>query len=210
LNAIAGLIEPDAGAIAIAGDVLPAPARLGRSAYMHQRDLLLPWRTVVENAALGLEVAGAGRRAAREAARARLREFELDGFGDAYPSQLSGGMRQRAAFLRTILPGLPILLLDEPFGALDALTRATMQDWLAARLTSERKSVLLVTHDVEEAVMLADRVVVFSPRPARVVYVEPIALTRPRVRADVTSPRFIEHKAALLAALGLLPAGAAP
>jgi ABC-type nitrate/sulfonate/bicarbonate transport system ATPase subunit len=204
LDVVAGLIAPDAGEVLLGGRLVATRDRLGRSAYMHQRDLLLPWRTALDNAALGLEAAGMSRRRARAAVRARLAEFGLDGFAGAYPAQLSGGMRQRVAFLRTVVAGQPLLLLDEPFGALDALTRAAMQDWLLDLLARERRTVLLVTHDVEEAVFLADRVVVFSPRPARVVRIEPIPLPRPRRRAIVTSDAFVARKAAVLAALGLL------
>jgi ABC-type nitrate/sulfonate/bicarbonate transport system ATPase subunit len=171
---------------------------------MRQRDLLLPWRTALDNAALALEVGGLPRRKARAIVRGRLPEFGLEGFAGAYPAQLSGGMRQRVAFLRTVLAGAPLLLLDEPFGALDALTRAAMQDWLLDLLARERRTVLLVTHDVEEAVFLADRIVVFSARPAQVVHVEPVRMARPRRRSVVTTPEFVGHKAAVLAALGLL------
>ncbi|MEA2515076.1 MAG: NitT/TauT family transport system ATP-binding protein [Thermomicrobiales bacterium] len=204
LDIVAGLIAPDVGEVLLAGQPLPTPERLGRTAYMRQRDLLLPWRTALDNAALALEVAGMPRRRARAIARTRLSEFGLEGFADAYPAQLSGGMRQRVAFLRTVLAGPPLLLLDEPFGALDALTRAAMQDWLLGLLTRERRTVLLVTHDVEEAVFLADRVVVLSPRPAHVVHIEPVRVPRPRRRSIVTAPDFVAHKAAVLRALGLL------
>lgn len=204
LDIIAGLIEPDAGEVALDGETLPAAARLGRSAYMRQRDLLLPWRTALDNAALALEVAGMPRRQAREVVRARLPEFGLDGFENAYPAQLSGGMRQRVAFLRTMLAGRPLLLLDEPFGALDALTRAEMQTWLLTLWERERRAVLLVTHDVEEAIFLADRVLTLTARPGRVAHEELIALPRPRRRAAVTAPAFIEAKATILATLGLL------
>jgi len=210
LDLVAGLAEPDRGEIRLDGNPTPAPDRLGRAAYMRQRDLLLPWRTALDNAALGLEAGGVARRAARAAARARFPEFGLVGFEGAYPGQLSGGMRQRVAFLRTALLRRPLLLLDEPFGALDALTRAAMQDWLLDRLESAadgRPGVLLVTHDVEEAVLLADRVIVLTPAPGRVAHVERIALPRPRQRTLVTDPAFVRHKGALLAALGLLPGG---
>jgi ABC-type nitrate/sulfonate/bicarbonate transport system ATPase subunit len=204
LDVVAGLIEPERGQILLEGVPVAASERLGRSAYMHQRDLLMPWRTVVDNAALALEVAGVPRRAARERVRARLGEFDLAGFDGAYPAQLSGGMRQRVAFLRTILAGCPLVLLDEPFGALDALTRAAMQEWLLRRLDGEQRTLLIVTHDVEEAIFLADRVVVLTGRPARVAHVEPIALPRPRRRDLVTDPGFVAHKSAILSALGLL------
>lgn len=210
LDIVAGLLEPDRGEVCLAGQRLSARERLGKSAYMRQRDLLLPWRTALDNAALALEVAGQGRRAARQEARSRFPEFGLSGFEHAYPAQLSGGMRQRVAFLRTSLAAKPLLLLDEPFGALDALTRAAMQTWLLGLWQRERRAVLLVTHDVEEAVFLADRVITLTARPGHVAHIEPIALPRPRQRGVVTTPAFIAHKAAILAALGLLdqePAG---
>jgi putative hydroxymethylpyrimidine transport system ATP-binding protein len=209
LDTIAGLIEPERGDVWLAGVRGSATERLGRAAYMHQRDLLLPWRNVVDNAALALEVDRFPRREARALARARLGEFGLEGFAGAYPAQLSGGMRQRVALLRTLIGGRPLVLLDEPFGALDALTRAAMQDWLLDRLAGEGRTLLLVTHDVEEAVFLADRVIVLSERPAHVAHIERIELVRPRRRSLVTDERFIAHKAAVLAALGLLDGGAA-
>jgi ABC-type nitrate/sulfonate/bicarbonate transport system ATPase subunit len=174
---------------------------------MRQRDLLLPWRTALDNAALALEVAGMPRRRARAVVRSRIPEFGLEDFAGAYPAQLSGGMRQRVAFLRTVLAGPPLLLLDEPFGALDAMTRSAMQDWLLALLSHERRTLLLVTHDVEEAVFLADRVVVLSTRPARVVHVESVRLPRPRRRSIVTAAEFVAHKATVLEALGLIGEG---
>ncbi|HEU5432034.1 MAG TPA: ABC transporter ATP-binding protein [Thermomicrobiales bacterium] len=204
LDIVAGLLEPAAGQIAIDGRPTTAAQRLGLAGYMRQRDLLLPWRTALDNAALGLEIAGMSRSQARAAVRARLPEFGLAGFERAWPGQLSGGMRQRVAFLRTVLTDRPLLLLDEPFGALDALTRTELQNWLVALWERERRAVLLVTHDVDEAIFLADRVVVLTPRPGRVAAIEAVDLPRPRHRAVVTSPRFARHKRAILAALGLL------
>jgi ABC-type nitrate/sulfonate/bicarbonate transport system ATPase subunit len=186
------------------GQATTATERLGRSAYMRQNDLLLPWRTALANAALALEAGGLSGGEARTRAAARFPEFGLDGFQGSYPAQLSGGMRQRVAFLRTVLPDRRLLLLDEPFGALDALTRVEMQAWLLEWWERERQSVLLVSHDVDEAIFLADRVIVLTPRPGRVALVEPIELPRPRLRAMVTSAAFVAHKAAVLAALGLL------
>ncbi|MDQ3695135.1 MAG: ABC transporter ATP-binding protein [Chloroflexota bacterium] len=204
LDLVAGLIAQDEGEILLDGESLSAARRLGRSAYMRQRDLLLPWRTAAENAALALEAGGMPKARARTAATARFPEFGLAGFERAYPNQLSGGMRQRVAFLRTVLPNRPLLLLDEPFGALDALTRVEMQSWLLAMWEWERQSVLLVSHDVDEAVFLADRVIVLTPRPGRIALVELIGLDRPRRRPVVTSAAFVAHKAAILAALGVL------
>ena len=202
LDVIAGLIEPDAGTVAINGVILPAMKRLGTSTYLHQRDLLMPWRTVQANAAVALEAHGVPRKVARSRALDRLREFELDAFAHAYPAQLSGGMRQRVAFVRTMLTDAPILLLDEPFSALDALTRSDLHRWIQDVLPGGQRTVLLVTHDVEEALLLADRVLVVSPRPARVVAEEQITFARPRRRALTLAPEFLAAKARLLIRLG--------
>ncbi|MGC4189789.1 MAG: ABC transporter ATP-binding protein [Thermomicrobiales bacterium] len=208
LDIIAGLFAQTGGEVVLGGVVLPTKQRLGISAYMRQRDLLLPWRTTLDNAALALEVHGHIRTEARRIARDRFPEFGLAGFEHAWPAQLSGGMRQRVAFLRTVLTERPLLLLDEPFGALDALNRVALQSWLLDLWERERQAVLLVTHDVDEAIFLADRVIVLTPRPGRIAHIEPIALPRPRHREIVTSPPFLAHRAALLDALGLLtPAG---
>jgi ABC-type nitrate/sulfonate/bicarbonate transport system ATPase subunit len=204
LDIIAGLIEPDSGEVLLNGAATVTDQRLGRSAYMQQRDLLLPWRTTIGNAALGLEASGTPRAVARRQASEHLWRFGLEGFGDAFPAQLSGGMRQRAAFLRTILPQKELVLLDEPFGALDALTRSELQTWLAGIWEQERASVLMVTHDVEEAVFLADRVLVLSPRPGRIKRELTVSLPRPRNRAMIASPEFIADRATLLTELGLI------
>jgi NitT/TauT family transport system ATP-binding protein len=204
LDIVAGLSDPDHGQILLNGVAASEAARLGKSAYMRQRDLLMPWRRALDNAAVALEVAGVPRREARRRAQERFPEFGLEGFEHAYPAQLSGGMRQRVAFLRTILAGRPLLLLDEPFGALDALTRATMQDFLVDLLNREQRTVVLVTHDVEEAVFLGDRVVAISHRPGQIVHEEIIALPRPRRRSLVTSEAFVAHKGAILRAIGLI------
>jgi ABC-type nitrate/sulfonate/bicarbonate transport system ATPase subunit len=204
LDIIAGLLDPDGGAVLLNGEATCAAQRIGRSAYMQQRDLLLPWRTALSNAALGLEASGMPRADAERMAAAQLDRFGLGGFGDAFPGQLSGGMRQRTALLRTILPHKELILFDEPFGALDALTRADLQMWLAALWEQERISVLLVTHDVEEAVFLADRVLVLTARPGRVAGELKVSLPRPRTRSMIASPEFIADRATLLSALGIL------
>ena len=162
-----------------------AAERRRACAYMPQRDLLLPWRDALGNAALALECQGVPRAEARRRAEPLFERFGLAEFERSRPAELSGGMRQRVAFLRTLLPGRPVLLLDEPFGALDAITRADLQEWLADMLAEEPRTVLLVTHDVEEALFLADRVVVLSPRPGRVVAEFEVRLPRPR---SVTDP----------------------
>jgi ABC-type nitrate/sulfonate/bicarbonate transport system ATPase subunit len=208
LDIVAGLIEPDRGEIRLFGEVSAAERRLGRSAYMQQRDLLLPWRTAVANAALALEVKGIDRRTARDQARQRFNDLGLQGFETVYPAQLSGGMRQRVAFVRTMLGGQRLILLDEPFGSLDALTRASAQDWLLDVLSRDQRSALLVTHDVDEAILLADRVVVLSGRPGRVIHEEQVVLPRPRTRDMIASAAFVATRIRLLEQLGLVHAGA--
>ena len=173
LELVCGLQAPDAGRI-----------HAGPAALMPQRDALLPWLSALDNAGLALRVAGVPRARARELAHAHFAAFGLEGFERARPAALSGGMRQRVAFLRTLLAGRPVLCLDEPFGALDALTRLQMQRWLADALAREPRTVLLVTHDVEEAILLADRVVLLSPRPGRVVESLAVEIPRPRERDD--------------------------
>jgi len=173
LELICGLQAPDHGSVACAPAVL-----------MPQRDLLLPWLDAVENAALALRIGGSSRADAREQAAALFCELGLDGFQHAHPAELSGGMRQRVAFLRTLLSGKPVLCLDEPFGALDAITRGEMQTWLSAALQQRARTVVLVTHDVEEAIVLADRVVVLSPRPGRVIEELEVDIPRPRARTQ--------------------------
>jgi ABC-type nitrate/sulfonate/bicarbonate transport system ATPase subunit len=173
LELICGLQMPDAGTL----DAAPA-------ALMPQSDLLLPWRSALDNAALPLQIAGLPRKQARAQALPLFREMGLDGFEQAHPSELSGGMRQRVAFLRTLLSGKQVLCLDEPFGALDAITRMQMQSWLGQALAHEPRTVVLVTHDVEEAVLLGDRVAVMSPRPGRVVRELEVELPRPRDRVE--------------------------
>ena len=199
LELLAGLQEPDEGIVSALG-ATDAAGRRATCAYMPQRDLLLPWRDALANAALALECQGVPRAEARRRAEPLFERFGLAEFERARPSELSGGMRQRVAFLRTLLPGRPVLLLDEPFGALDSITRASMQRWLAEALAQEPRTVLFVTHDVEEALFLADRVAVLSPRPGRVVAELDVELARPR---EVTSPEFGALKRRALEALGL-------
>jgi ABC-type nitrate/sulfonate/bicarbonate transport system ATPase subunit len=191
LELIAGLREPTRGSIRIDGGISERE-RLARCAYLPQRDLLLPWFTAIDNASLALRNRGESRRSAREAAHPLFERFGLTGFEEARPHELSGGMRQRVAFLRTLLAGKPVLLLDEPFASLDAITRAEMQEWLAAALATEPRTAVLVSHDVEEALYLCDRVVVLSARPAAVLAelsaATPRSLPRPEA---VTDPTFV-------------------
>ena len=198
LELVAGLQQPNAGHVSV-GD---AEDRRVACAYMPQRDLLLPWRDALGNAALALECQGVSKDEARRRAEPLFERFGLAEFERTRPAGLSGGMRQRVAFLRTLLPGRPVLLLDEPFASLDSITRSSMQQWLADALVAEPRTVLLVTHDVEEAVFLADRVAVVSPRPGRVVTEIDVPLSRPRSReAAVTDPEIARLKRQALEAL---------
>ena len=201
LELVAGLAEPDAGTVHVSGERAPE-ARRSACSYMPQRDLLLPWRDALANAALALESEGVPRREARRRAEPLFERFGLHEFERTRPAALSGGMRQRVAFLRTLLPGRPVLALDEPFAALDAITRADMQQWLADALQAEPRTVVLVTHDVEEAVFLSDRVAVLSSRPGRVVTELDVPLARPRDRrAAVTDPELAALRERALEAL---------
>ena len=196
LNIIAGLLEPTSGRILIdGGEVADRRMCFG---YMFQKDLLFPWRTIRENVALGLEVHGVSRGEARTRAQRILEDFGLGVFADNYPSQLSGGMRQRAALMRTLLCDREILLLDEPFGALDALTRSVMQEWLLSIWEKDQRTIVFITHDVEEAIFLSDRVLMMSARPGRIKGELVIDLGRPRDHTILTSHRFTELKKIVL------------
>lgn len=196
---LAGLEQPTSGAVLI--DDRARDDRLGACAFMPQRDGLLPWRRTIDNVTIGLELAGASRSEARARAEPLLERFGLGEFGRSWPWQLSGGMRHRAAFLRTVLLDRPAMLLDEPFGSLDGITRSFAQQWLLQVWEEVRTTVLLITHDVSEAVFLADRVYLMSPRPGRISHVFEIDLPRPRTLELQESPAFGEHEARLRAAL---------
>ena len=199
LNIIAGLDLPDSGEVEVTGS--DQKNLLGRAGYMQQKDLLLPWRSVLDNAVLGLEIRGVPRSQARKQALELTESFGLAGFEDQYPFALSGGMRQRTAFLRTMLLAQDVVLLDEPFGALDALTRVQMQEWLLDLWASMNKTIVLITHDVEEALLLSDRVYVLTARPGRVDLELDVDLERPRRYEMVTKVSFTRLKAQLLAAV---------
>ena len=204
-NIIAGLLEPSGGRVMIDG--VDATGTIGRVGYMLQKDLLLPWRTVLDNVILGMEVQGVPLRKARERALPLLHRYGLAGFEHLYPNSLSGGMRQRAALLRTLLFDTDVILLDEPFGALDAQTKLQMQEWLMQLWGDFNKTVLFVTHDVEEAIYLSDEVHVMGTRPGRVIASIPVTLPRPRVRTSALTPEFLVIKERCLE---LLSANAAP
>jgi ABC-type nitrate/sulfonate/bicarbonate transport system ATPase subunit len=191
-NIVAGLQEPSEGRIVIDG--IDATGTIGRVGYMLQKDLLLPWRTLTDNIILGMEIQGVRLAEARARALPLLRRYGLAGFENAYPKTLSGGMRQRAALLRTLLFDTDVILLDEPFGALDAQTKLRMQEWLLALWSDFGKTVVFVTHDVEEAIFLSDEVHVMATRPGRVIETIPVALPRPRMRACTATPEFMALK----------------
>jgi NitT/TauT family transport system ATP-binding protein len=190
LEFVAGLLEPAAGCITVS-DAERGDERLARCAYMPQRDLLLPWLRAIDNASLALRNRGESRAAARAHAHPLLERLGLAGFEGALPRELSGGMRQRVAFARTLLAEKPVLLLDEPFAGLDAITRGEVQEWLVEALAAEPRTVVLVSHDVEEALYLCDRVAVLSARPARLVaeLAAPNPRSHPRTEA-ITTPEF--------------------
>ena len=203
LRLLTGALKPDRGEILVGGALLEeSPPAF---AFMPQRDALMPWRPIIDNVTLGLEVQGMGRAEARARVRPLFATFGLDGFEHHYPAQLSGGMRQRAALMRTIVQDRPVQLLDEPFGALDALTRTEMPRWLERRWQHARWTTVLVTHDVREAVALSDRIYVLSPRPARIIAEFEVPDRRPRLGRTL-SPEAVRLEAALLDTL-LTPTG---
>jgi NitT/TauT family transport system ATP-binding protein len=201
LELIAGLQQSSAGEIEVGGSSDSAE-RLARCTFMPQRDMLLPWLSAIDNAALALRNRGVRRSASREQAGLLFERFGLAGFERTRPAELSGGMRQRVAFLRTLVAGKPVLALDEPFASLDAITRAEMQAWLSEALAADPRTVILVSHDVEEALYLCDRVAVLSARPALVV--EELSAPAPRTAdrdAAVTDPEFVAVRERAMAAL---------
>src|SRR5579871_6693278 len=191
-NVIAGLLQPTEGRVLI--DDEDATGTIGRVGYMLQKDLLLPWRTVLDNVILGMEIQGKPLKDARERALPLLQRYGLAGFEYAYPNALSGGMRQRAALLRTLLFDTDVILLDEPFGALDAQTKLSMQEWLLGLWADFGKTVVFVTHDVEEAIYLSDEVYVMATRPGRIIETIPVPIPRPRQRHATLVPEFIAIK----------------
>ncbi len=199
LDIISGVIVPQAGDVFYHEKQING--KKGIVSYMPQKDLLFPWRTIIDNAAVPLEIAGMSRKQARSEARQLLPRFGLEQFAGSYPQALSGGMRQRANFLRTILCRKELMLLDEPFGKLDALTRLEMQEWLLEIWRDFQYSVLLVTHDIDEAIFLSDKVYVMSPRPGTIMHEVKIPLPRPRSFEMLTGPDAVKTKEELLGML---------
>lgn len=191
-NIIAGLTPPSTGEVIADGRNIVGKA--GYVGYMLQKDMLLPWRTILDNIILGMEIRGVPRKEAVNRALPLMEKYGLKGFDKHYPKELSGGMRQRAALLRTLLYDRDIILLDEPFGALDAQTRLAMQNWLLQIWADFRKTVLFVTHDIDEAIYLSDDIYVFSSRPGRIKSKITVTMERPRKTEDMTSPAFMDLK----------------
>jgi len=201
LAMISGLTDPTEGVVRVEG-ATTMKERLARCAWMPQRDLLLPWRDVAGNAALALENHGASKRKAREQVVDLIDRFGLSGFEDKYPHQLSGGMRQRVSFLRTMAAGKDVLLFDEPFGALDSITRGDLQQWLRRTLDEAPRTTVLVTHDVEEALLLGETVVVMSARPGRIIESIEVRLPQTESRRElIRHPEFAELRDQVLALL---------
>jgi len=195
-NIIAGVLAPSAGRVMIDGKDVTGSA--GHVGYMLQKDLLLPWRTVIDNIVLSAVLKGGASAAQRAEGAMLARRYGLGDFINHYPAALSGGMRQRVALMRTLAMHRDVMLLDEPFGALDSQTRLSMQQWLLSVWTQEKRTIIFVTHDIDEAVFLADRVVVMTPRPGRIREILPVAIERPRPMKCLTSPEFSRLKARIL------------
>lgn len=195
---ISGLEQPDKGSILLQGQ---RGQRVGKVGYMPQQDLLLPWRTVIENAILPLELQGLNKRDAKDKVLAWLDDFGLRGTEDQYPGELSGGMRQRVSFLRSLLSGSKLLLLDEPFSALDAITRLTMQEWLLKKWQKWQRTIIFITHDVDEALFLSDRIFLCTTSPIRELHMTEVPLTRPRTVHDLYQKDVVGLKRWLIAQL---------
>lgn len=191
-NIIAGLLQPTTGDIKVDGESILN--RRGHVGYMLQKDMLLPWRTILQNVTLGLEITGMAKQEYMGRAQRLLQKYGLGGYENSYPHELSGGMRQRAALLRTLLYDRDIILLDEPFGALDAQTRLNMQNWLLQIWGEFKKTVLFVTHDIDEAIYLSDEIYVFTGRPGSLREKIEVPMERPRKTTDTLDPTFLELK----------------
>ena len=192
-----GLLQPKSGTIRVGGR--PIGEQKHYCGYMPQKDLLFPWRTIGENLALPLEIMGGHSKAEqRELIDDALADVGLEGCRDKMPDELSGGMRQRAAFARTMLTGSDLLLLDEPFSALDFLTRISMQEWLLGQWEKHKKTILFITHDVEEAVFLSSSVLVVESTPIRSLREIPVPMDYPRTRQDLARPEIVELREQLV------------
>lgn len=200
-NVLSGVMKPDAGSVTLNGREITGQA--GHISYMLQKDLLLPYRTVLDNVALPLIIRGKDKKSARAEAEAHFAEFGLEGTQKKFPSQLSGGMRQRAALLRTYLFSEGVALLDEPFSALDTITKSAIHRWYLAVMEQITLSTLFITHDIDEAILLSDRIYIMAGKPGRITAELAVETPRPRGREFTLSPDFIEYKKQILQLLGL-------
>lgn len=196
---ITGLDEPSSGIISLTGN--QGNERHGKVGYMPQQDLLLPWRTILENACLPLEIAGVDKKSAHQQVTPLLNEFGLTGTENKYPAELSGGMKQRVAFLRALLSGSSLLLLDEPFSALDAITKLSMQEWLVDQWEKQQSTIIFITHDVEEALFLSDRIFMLKNKPITTFEEIEVPLKRPRTRNDLHHPEILALREQMLHSL---------
>lgn len=199
LDLIAGLSLPDSGDILLNGQSIVG--KTGKVSYMPQNDVLLPWRTIIENVTIGLEVQGMKKKEAKIEAKQLLPAFGLEQYGDHYPYMLSGGMKQRASFLRSVLCKKEVMLLDEPFGKLDALTKRGLHEWLIERWQESHFTMMLVTHDVDEAIYLSDRIYIMSHRPGKIIAEIKIRLEKDRLKRSITSVEFASQKEEILSIL---------
>lgn len=191
-NVISGLLTPDCGHVFLKGQDITGQA--GHVSYMLQKDLLLPYRTVVDNVALPLLLHGTPKKEAREKAGALFAEFGLEGTQKKWPAQLSGGMRQRAALLRTYLSSEGVALLDEPFSALDTITKDAMHTWYLNVMQKIELSTLFITHDIDEAILLSDRIYILAGKPGRIITELPVTEPRPRTRDFTLTDEFLRYK----------------
>lgn len=187
-NIISGLLKSDSGYVSINDE--DYTGKVGRVSYMYQKDLLLPWKKIIDNTAVPLVLKGYSKNSARETALKYFESFGLKGFEHKYPHQLSGGMRQRAALLRTYLFSSDLMLLDEPFGALDAMTRSKMHYWLMDIVRNLNSTILFITHDIEEAIFLSNRIYIISDKPAKIKKEIVVNLPNERTREIITTPEF--------------------
>lgn len=195
-NIISGLIKEDEGTVLIDGQMVEN--RKGLVSYMYQKDLLLPWSKIIDNVSLPLRIQNVSKKEARNQVENLFHTFGLEGFEKKYPHQLSGGMRQRVALMRTYVYSKSVMLLDEPFGGLDALTKAKMQDWLLNTIKNLDVSILFITHDIEEAIYLSDKIYIMSERPSTIIEELSINLPRPRHRELMVTDIFNDYKLKLL------------
>lgn len=191
-NILSGLSMPDSGRVLLDGNDITGET--GHLSYMLQKDLLLPHKTVLDNVALPLRLAGKKKKEARQEADAYFAQFGLEGTQKKYPVQLSGGMRQRAALLRTYMCGDPVALLDEPFSALDTLTKTAMQEWYLKVMEEIKLSTLFITHDIDEAILISDRIYIMKGTPAMITDELVIQEPKPRNGEFLLSDAFMEYK----------------